>query len=252
MARGRAVGIAVAAALLIAASTPARAATASVHAEDFSWVPQEVTILPGDSVEWSNNDNVTHSVTDLTCERAGGTGTPCLFNHNLDPGTLFSYTFNAAPGLYEYECAIHFFSGRVRLLGPGTALPDLIITSLSTAPASSTSPATLRLTATLANISSEAGSVRSDVLFEYRAGTGPWRTIGTSLANAVPAGGTTNVRILWDALGKLGDFEIRAVADGLHQVPESEEENNAFAGETASVILPPGTLSPGIDLTEGL
>lgn len=251
MARGRTGGFVVAVALMVAAALPARATTAFVHADDFSWVPQEVTILPGDSVEWSNNDNVTHSVTYLECERAGGDDDPCLFNHDLDPGTVFQYAFGT-PGLYEYECAIHLFAGRVRVLGPGTALPDLTFASLTSAPASATSPTTLRLSGTLKNLSAEAGSIRSDVLFQYRTGEGLWRTIGTSLANAVPAGGSTNVRILWDALGKAGDFEIRAIADGLNQVPETDETNNTAASATASVVLPPGTLSPGLDLTEGL
>jgi plastocyanin len=252
MARGRTLGVCLATALLCTVALPAHAATAFVHAQNFSWVPQEVTVLAGDTVQWGNDDNVTHSVTDLTCARAGGSGSPCLFDHDLGPGTQFTFTFDD-PGLYEYECAIHIFLGRVKVLGPSSALSDLVITSTSAAPAGTTAPTTLRLTAELANISTVAGSGRSDVLFQYRpAAQGEWRTIGTSLANALPVGGTTTARILWDVLGKAGDFQIRAVADGLNQVPESNETNNDGDPATTSVLVPPGTVSPGIDLSEGL
>jgi plastocyanin len=254
VAPGRAAVIAAALVAMCAAAMPAGASTtAFVNGQSFSWVPQEISILPGDTVSWGNGDNVTHTVTQITCPRVNGTGA-CLFDSgptgDVAPGTRFTFTFNT-PGIYEYQCAIHIFFGTVKVLGTSDALPDLVTTALDAGSASTTAPLTLRLTATLANLSSDAGAGRSDVVFQYRSGAGAWRTIGRSLANAVPASSSTIARVLWDVTGKVGDFEIRALADGLNQVAESNEANNEYSAST-SVLVPPGVVSPGIDLTEGL
>lgn len=234
--------------VLAAGIVPARATTtAIVHAVDFSWVPQTVSILEDDSVAWINEDNLIHSLTELSCPRAGGSG-PCLFDENLDPGETFTYPF-PVPGVYEYKCAIHIFFGKVKVLGPADAVPDLVVTALHAGTASATAPTTMRLTARIDNISTVAGADRSDVLFEYRLPGGSWRPIGVSLSNAVGPGSSTEVRILWDATGRLGDFEIRATADGLTQLAETDEKNNERVAP-ASVLLPPGLVSPGIDLTQ--
>lgn len=223
--------------------TPARASsTAYVAVQAFTFVPDFITIATGDSVEWTNKDNTTHTVTELSCLRAGGTGA-CEMDHDVAPGTTFTHPFDT-PGVYKYKCVIHDLPGTVEVIPPDGVLPDLVIGDVTV---SSPSPTVLRLTATIRNISADVGTPSSQVLFEY-AYHGTYRTIGAPLANPVHAGSTEQVSVLWTITGKLGDFEIRVTADGLHQVAESDESNNA-ASRSVAVLVPAGTV-PGIDLLE--
>lgn len=73
---------------------------------NFAFVPQVITIAPGESVTWSNNDGGPHAV----AFKDGAPGSDSLF-----PGKKFSRTFDR-PGSYEYFCAIHtYMTGRVEV-----------------------------------------------------------------------------------------------------------------------------------------
>lgn len=79
----------------------ALAATSSVDINNMAFSPDPVTISAGDTVTWTNNDNVTHTTTSDT---AGGSEP--WNSGNLSNGQSFSHTFNM-PGTYTYHCAIH-------------------------------------------------------------------------------------------------------------------------------------------------
>ncbi|ARZ66009.1 putative copper-binding protein [Streptomyces albireticuli] len=74
-----------------------RAAEVIVVIEGFKFVPQSVTIRPGDTVRWTNNDSATHTSTSDT----GLWNSP-----HLTPGTSFRHTFPSA-GTFGYHCAVH-------------------------------------------------------------------------------------------------------------------------------------------------
>lgn len=57
--------------------------------------PGTVTIASGQTVTWSNNDSLVHTVT--------GDG---FSSGDVAPGAIFTNTFDA-PGVYPYECTIH-------------------------------------------------------------------------------------------------------------------------------------------------
>lgn len=59
--------------------------------------PGDLTVEIGTTVTWSNEDAVAHTVT-----ATGG----AFSSGNMDPGTNFGYTFNAA-GTFDYACTIH-------------------------------------------------------------------------------------------------------------------------------------------------
>ncbi|MHB1325649.1 MAG: plastocyanin/azurin family copper-binding protein [Thermoleophilia bacterium] len=59
--------------------------------------PADLTVTVGTTVTWSNTDSVAHTVA-----ATGG----AFSSGNLDPGTNFGYTFNAA-GAFDYGCTIH-------------------------------------------------------------------------------------------------------------------------------------------------
>lgn len=222
--------------------TPAAAQTAWVHVQGFAFTPQTITISPGDTVSWDNLDNTTHTLTDLTCARAGGSGTPCVLNDELPAGATRSQTFTAI-GVVRYKCVIHDIFGTIDIVDPNGPLPDLIITSITSAAASAT---TTRLTIAVSNPST-VGAPGSEVSIRYFDAKG-WHTIGNALSNPIPAGTSQNVVQLWNTGTKIGDFGLEATADGLHQVAESNETNNV-ATARISFLVPPGTVSPGMDLT---
>ena len=75
-------------------STPV--ATNQVSIANFSFNPATITVAPGATVTWTNNDSTTHTVT----------SNDNLFNQSIDPGKNFSFTFSSA-GTFSYHCSIH-------------------------------------------------------------------------------------------------------------------------------------------------
>jgi plastocyanin len=82
-----------------ASATPAAApaATVVVHIHDFQFDPETVTVAPGTTVEWDNDDGARHTVT--AADKSFDSG-------DLKPGTKWSYTF-AAAGTFAYGCTQH-------------------------------------------------------------------------------------------------------------------------------------------------
>lgn len=69
----------------------------AVSIEDFAFTPDTVQIHAGDSVTWTNNDAVTHTVTSDDAAFDSG---------NIAPGETFALDFQTA-GTYTYHCDIH-------------------------------------------------------------------------------------------------------------------------------------------------
>jgi YVTN family beta-propeller protein len=77
---------------------------AKVSISNFAFAPQVVTIAPGDSVTWSNDDGSSHTVT----FKDGSAGAK-----SLSPGETFRRVFDR-PGTYEYFCSFHpYMTGRI-------------------------------------------------------------------------------------------------------------------------------------------
>ncbi len=66
------------------------------------YLPYEISITPGESVTWLNEDSAFHSITSGNFENPDG-----LFDSgHLDPSETFSYTFETS-GTFEYYCTLH-------------------------------------------------------------------------------------------------------------------------------------------------
>jgi plastocyanin len=77
---------------------------AKVSIVNFTFTPAQITIAPGESVTWTNDDGAPHGLV----YQDGTKGTDLLL-----PGTSFSRQFDR-PGTYDYSCAVHpYMSGRV-------------------------------------------------------------------------------------------------------------------------------------------
>jgi plastocyanin len=93
----------------MAQSVFAAAATAvksgpKVSIVNFTFTPGEITIAPGETVTWTNDDGAPHGLE----YNDGAKGVDPLL-----PGSSFSRRFDR-PGSYEYNCSVHpYMTGRV-------------------------------------------------------------------------------------------------------------------------------------------
>ena len=74
-----------------------QAAVAQVKIDNFSFMPQVITVAPGTTVTWVNNDDIPHTVVSTT---------DVFKSKALDTDDKFSFTFDK-PGTYDYNCSIH-------------------------------------------------------------------------------------------------------------------------------------------------
>lgn len=93
------VGVALLAAILIGLMLHQGVSAAShdVTIANFAFSPNSMTVSQGDTVTWTNNDAVSHTVT-----ANDGTWTSPL----LAPGTSYTHQFNAT-GDFSYHCSVH-------------------------------------------------------------------------------------------------------------------------------------------------
>ena len=88
----------------LAVADPNAAGGPQLTIENFNFTPADITVAPGTTVTWTNNDDVEHTVTSST--NAFGSSA-------IETGNSFSFTFTQ-PGAYSYFCSIHpFMTGRV-------------------------------------------------------------------------------------------------------------------------------------------
>ena len=88
-------GIAVVAAMLLPVGA-ARAEDVAVHIDNFVFEPAQLTVTVGQTVTWTNRDDIPHTV---VC--AGK-----FRSKPMDTDGTFSFTFTA-PGDYKYFCSLH-------------------------------------------------------------------------------------------------------------------------------------------------
>ena len=95
------VAIALAAAVLApAAIFPTafvQAAETEVDIDQFTFLPQRITVKAGTTVTWSNEDDVPHTV---------ASSSKVFKSKALDTADKFSFTFTT-PGTYDYFCSVH-------------------------------------------------------------------------------------------------------------------------------------------------
>jgi plastocyanin len=87
--------LAVAAALMFGGA-PAHAETITVSIDNFTFAPNELKVKVGDTITWTNHDDIPHTVVSAGKFRS----------KTLDTDNSFSFTF-AAAGDYKYFCSLH-------------------------------------------------------------------------------------------------------------------------------------------------
>jgi plastocyanin len=85
-----------AAAIMVAAAAPVRAADMEVKIDNFTFSPHTLTVKAGTTVTWTNEDDIPHVVA----------GPPTFKSKALDTDDKYSFTFTT-PGTYSYFCSLH-------------------------------------------------------------------------------------------------------------------------------------------------
>jgi YVTN family beta-propeller protein len=81
----------------------------TVSIANFAFAPADLSIAPGATVTWSNDDGAPHGL----AYKDGAKGTDVLL-----PGEKFSRTYDK-PGTYDYICAVHpYMTGKVIVQSP--------------------------------------------------------------------------------------------------------------------------------------
>jgi amicyanin len=83
-------------ALVSAAPGAAHAGQLEVKIDNFTFGPQKLTVKVGDTVTWTNEDDIPHTVVSTGHFRSKA----------LDTEDKYSFTFTA-PGTFEYFCGLH-------------------------------------------------------------------------------------------------------------------------------------------------
>lgn len=77
----------------------AHAFAADVSIDNFAFTPAEIIIKAGESVTWTNRDDIPHTVTDAAHP-------PGFRSQALDTDDQVSFKFDKA-GTYRYFCSLH-------------------------------------------------------------------------------------------------------------------------------------------------
>ena len=86
----------------VTVSVPSDSAVPGCEETNECYIPFEVTVNPGDTVVWSNDDVAAHTVTSGVPPTADGTFDSGIFM----AGATFSHTFDTL-GEYDYYCIVH-------------------------------------------------------------------------------------------------------------------------------------------------
>jgi plastocyanin len=81
-------------------SSTQASSTGQVEIKNMMFTPSQITIQKGGTVTWTNNDTMTHTVTD-DLNNVGGPA-----SGEIQPGSTYSFTFNKT-GSFQYHCTIH-------------------------------------------------------------------------------------------------------------------------------------------------
>ncbi len=76
---------------------PATTSEVTVKIENFTFAPADLTITPGTTVTWVNDDDIPHAVVETE---------KTFRSKALDTDDRFSFTFTT-PGEFSYFCSLH-------------------------------------------------------------------------------------------------------------------------------------------------
>ena len=83
--------------LCLGADAKAEVSLPSVHIDNFTFTPQEITITRGTTLTWVNDDDIPHTI---------AANNKAFRSKAMDTEQKYSFMFSE-PGIYEYFCSLH-------------------------------------------------------------------------------------------------------------------------------------------------
>lgn len=84
-------------AVAVAAASPVQAANITVQIDNFTFNPKSIRVKAGDTVTWTNADDIPHTVTSKTS---------AFRSKAMDTNDKFAFKFTT-PGTFDYFCSLH-------------------------------------------------------------------------------------------------------------------------------------------------
>lgn len=170
-------------ALVSVPTVPVAADTKTVALKDTRFNPAGITVAPGDTVVWKNEDNTAHTVTfdDGSFDSHPNCVQPLLGNavNCMNPGETVQRSFEQ-PGEHKYKCKLHPGSmvGGVLVKAAAAVTTTTATTATTQPPTTVTTAATTTTTRKLATSSTLASTTTS---------TAPAESTTTLTPNEAPA-----------------------------------------------------------------
>jgi len=79
-------------------AVPSLAATETVTISNYTFIPATLTVHPGDTVIWTNQDSIPHTATSIDAKT--------FDSGAIDPGDSWKFVFSKT-GKFDYRCSIH-------------------------------------------------------------------------------------------------------------------------------------------------
>ena len=138
--------------------------------------PEQANANSGDTVTWTNNSNVAHTVTSCTsaaCPGAAANSGSQTFDTSLAsaPGSTGSVTFTQA-GSYTYYCKIHGYAAMHGTVTVAAAATQSATPAPSQSAAASQAPAATQAPSTSAGVVTTVPGTGADILPNLAAGAG--------------------------------------------------------------------------------
>ncbi|HSD57447.1 MAG TPA: cupredoxin family copper-binding protein [Methanotrichaceae archaeon] len=130
MGKQRSIGIFLLLSMLLSVLATCAQAVDMVDIEGFAFQPATLTVPPGTTVKWTNQDNAPHTVTSIDGKFDSG---------SLNKGQEFSFNFTE-PGVYDYYCKIHpSMRGQIEVTSAKAAVSPIAAATEQEAKANQTS-----------------------------------------------------------------------------------------------------------------
>lgn len=202
--------------------------TYNVTISDFAFDPQNLTIRKGDAINWTNNDQVIHTLwfTRIADQSTYELSTPIL------PLESWSHTFNET-GVFQYYSFEHLWVTGFITVTPLTH--DVAVTNVTASPTEVTVGENVSINVTVEN----QGNVRETFnVTAYYNSTATWTVIETEVNVSLSGGAETTLTLTWNTTDvSAGNYTIKANATTVFG--ETDTTDNTYIDDTVLLEAPP-------------
>ncbi len=211
--------------------------THEVKITGFAFVPQNLTINPGDAIMWNNTDPVIHTLWFVFIAN----GSTYLLSDPISPSTTWSYTFNDVVDLQYYSFDKLWITGFINVTAE---VHDVAVKDVSPCKTIVGEGYCCKINVTVAN---EGNFTETFNVTLYADTT----IIETKLVNNMPNGTLTILTFMWNTTNfARSNYAIKAIADKVSG--EADTSDNTLQDGTVLVGVPCDVTGPTPGVPDGV